>query len=105
MTSIVTTKIDIMSIIQSFKSKNSAGYEGISCRILKFCVHTSKSFSHVCNSSMKSGIYPERFKYSIVQPINKKGDKTNMTNYRPILLITFSTILETLMFNRLNQQL
>jgi hypothetical protein len=38
--------------------------------------------------------------------MHKKGDKTIMTNYRPIsLLISFSKVLETLTFNRLNQYL
>jgi hypothetical protein len=44
--------------------------------------------------------HPERLKYAIVKPIYKKGDKTSMTNYRPIsLLITVSKILETVVFN------
>jgi hypothetical protein len=52
------------------------------------------------------GICPERFKYSVVRPVYKKGDKTRMTKYRPIsLLISFSKILETIMLNRLNQHL
>ena len=38
--------------------------------------------------------------------IYKKDDKTNMTNYRPISLLTpFPKILNRLKFNRLNQHL
>ena len=84
--------------MKSFKPKNSAGHEGISGRLLKLGEYIfSKPFSHMCNSSW-------RLKYSIVKPIKKKkGDKTNMTNYRPIsLLTTFSKILETVKYNRLN---
>jgi flagellin-specific chaperone FliS len=51
-----------------------------------------------------TGIYPNRFKYAIVRPIHKKGDKLQMTNYRPIsVLISCSKILETIMLNRLYQ--
>jgi hypothetical protein len=66
----------------------------------------SKPFTFICNSSLASGIYHDRFKYAKVRPIHKKGDKTKMTNYIPLsLLISFSKISETLMFNRLNQYL
>ena len=31
-------------------------------------------------------IFPERLKYGIVKPLNKKGDNSNMANYGPISL-------------------
>lgn len=85
-----------MSIIKSFKPKNSAGCKGTNCRILKRCAHIiSTSFSHICNSSLKSGIYHDRLKYSTGKPIYKKGKKTNMMNFRPLsLLTTLSKILQ-----------
>jgi hypothetical protein len=53
-----------------------------------------------------SGIFPERFKFAIIQPIHKKGDRMEMTNYRQIsLLISLLKIIGTLIFNRLNQYL
>jgi len=107
MKSISTTEIEIMSIKKSFKPKNSAGYKGASCEILKCCAHiTSTSFIHICNSSLKSGSYHERLKYSTVKPIYKIGDKTNMMNSTPnSLLTTLSKILQRVMFNILNQHL
>jgi hypothetical protein len=39
----------------------------------------------------------------IVRPLYKKRDKTNMSNYRPIsLLTTFSKVLEKVMCSRLS---
>jgi hypothetical protein len=39
-------------------------------------------------------------------PVHKKGNKAKMMSYRPIsLLVTFSKILETAVFNRLNKHL
>jgi hypothetical protein len=65
----------------------------------------SKPFTFVCNFSLASGMYPERFKFAIVCPVHKNGGKTKI-NYKPIsLLIYFSKISETLMFSRLNHYL
>jgi hypothetical protein len=63
-----------------------------------------KIFSYICTYSLKSAIYPDRLKYSIVRPIYKKNDKLKMTNYKPVpLRTTFSKILEIIIFNRKNQ--
>ena len=44
-------------VIELFELKNSAGYKGISCRILKYCTQTvSKPLSHICNASLNQGI-------------------------------------------------
>jgi len=51
-----------------------------------------------------TAVFPERFRYAIILPIHKKGDKCIMSNYRPIsLLLSCSKIMETIMFNRLYQ--
>ncbi len=49
------------------------------------------------------GIFPDRLKYAIIKPIfKKKGDDQDITNYRPISLLTsFSKIIEKLIYNRL----
>jgi hypothetical protein len=38
---------------------------------------------------MTTGIFPTRLKSSQIVPIYKKGDKHELTNYRPISLLTF----------------
>jgi hypothetical protein len=72
---------------------------------LKCCTDIiSKPLTFICNSPLASGIYPERFKFTIVCPIHKKEDKTKMTNYRPISLVKpLSKISETLIFNTCKQ--
>jgi hypothetical protein len=37
--SIPTTETEMQHVIESLKLKNSAGYEGISGRIFKYCTH------------------------------------------------------------------
>jgi len=72
--------------------------------VIKHCViKISKPITYISNNSLKKGTYPERFKYLLVKPIHKKGNESDVTNYRTIsLLIVFSRILETVMRNRLN---
>ena len=53
-----------------------------------------------------TGIFPDCLKIAVVKPLYKKGDKTCMTNYRPIPLLTvFIKVLEKAMHSRLNQHL
>jgi hypothetical protein len=55
------------------------------------------------NSHLFTRIFPDNFKISVVRPLYKKGEKTRMSNYRPIsLLTTFSKILEKAMHNGLS---
>jgi hypothetical protein len=80
---IPVTEIEVIDIIKSLKHKNSLGYEGISNNILKHCVkEISKPMTFIFNYSLMTGVFPDRFKYAIILPIHKKGDKFIMSNYR-----------------------
>jgi hypothetical protein len=55
---------------------------------------------------LSTGTFPDRLKYSEIKPIYKKGDKTQITNYRPIsLLPAFSKIFEKVLYKRLYNHL
>ena len=102
---IPVTEIEVIDTLKSLKHKNSSGYDRISNNILKHCVNeTSKPITFIFNYSLMTAVFPNRFRYAIVLPIHKKGDKCIMSNYRTIsLLLPCSKILETIMFNRLYQ--
>jgi hypothetical protein len=97
------TETEIKSLIQFLKAKNSSGYDGITSKILKVCASLlSHPLTNICNHTQFTGIFPNRLKISIIRSLYKKGDKTSMSNYRPIsLLTTFSKVLEKVMYNRL----
>ena len=51
---------------------------------------------------LSSGIFPTRLKFSEVKPIFKRGDKNDISNYRPVSQFTsFSKIFEKVIYNRL----
>ena len=101
-----TTTGEIERIIKSLKTKNSYGYDEISTKILKIsCPFISSPINYICNKMLFWGVFPERLKYTIIKPIHKSGDTCEVSNYKPISLLTsFSKILEMVMQKRILKQ-
>ena len=63
----------------------------------------SKPLEIIFNAAFARGIVPNKFKIARVLLVFKIGIQTNMSNYRPIsLLSVFNRILEKIMYNRLS---
>jgi hypothetical protein len=90
MKTIPITEAEIKSVIHSLKPKKSSGYDEIPVsKILKACASLiSHPLSYSCNHSLHTGVFPDHLKIVVVKPLYKKGDKTSMTSYRPISLLT-----------------
>ena len=93
---------EIEKMIKSIRSKNTAGYDEISTRILKLCApYIISPLTYICNAILNTGMFPDRLKYAIFKPIFKKGYDRDITNYRPISLITsFSKVTKKLIYAR-----
>ena len=98
-----TTTKEIENIIKSLKAQNSHGYDGISTKILQLSSpFISSPLNFINNKILSTGIFPDRLKYSIIKPLFNKGNKHDVSNYRPISLLTsFSKIFKKVMQNRL----
>jgi len=55
---------------------------------MQCAIKISKPITYIPNNTLKKGTYPERFKFSLVKPIHKKGNESDVTNYTTILLLT-----------------
>jgi Notch-like protein len=98
-----TTIKEIEQIINSLKTKNSYCYREIYSRILKLSApFISSPINYICNRMLIQGVFPDTLKYATVIPLYKRGDRGNMSNYRPVsLLISFSKIFETVRQKRI----
>ena len=102
-----TDKFEIKDIIANIKAKNSSGWDGVSTLFIKKAVDfLIAPLAHICNACFSKGVFPDALKKSVTIPIFKAGDKTLVSNYRPIsLLPSFSKILEKLINKRLKHYL
>ena len=71
-------------------------------------VYSSHSNRNIYNHSLKSSTFPQIWKDGKVMPIFKSGDRSNMSNYRPITVLPIlSKILErfvhTQIYNHLSE--
>jgi len=64
------------------KNKTSRGYDEISDKILRASTPFILSpLTYIFNNVLSSGIFPDRLKYLEIDPLFKKGKKTEIANY------------------------
>ena len=85
------------------KKLNSNKSSDISPKVLKlYSRMISPHLSVLFNNCAYAGVFPDELKIARVVPLFKNGDKSRVSNYRPIsLLPTFSKIFEKLIHSRL----
>jgi hypothetical protein len=85
------------------KNKNSSGYDEITTKIIKISkLFIISPIINICNKMLAQGIYPERWKCSLIRPVYKSGAKSSPSNYRPIFLLpALSNIFEKVIYKRL----
>ena len=103
----LVTEKEIEKTISELCPKNSFGHDEISTNHLKTLKKPiSKSLALIVNQCLKTGIFPENLKLAKVIPIYKKGDPSDMNNYRPIsLLPSISKVIEKVVSKQLTQYL
>ena len=93
----------VIKIIKRMKNKSSSGIDGINSRFLKDSLPVLAFYiTIIINTSIVTGIFPSDWKYALVCPAFKGGDKENPGQYRPIsLLPILSKVLERVVSDQL----
>ena len=100
-----TDSNEILNTINNLKCTNSSGPDEISSKFIKMSAFVLvPALEKIFNLSLKSGVYPQKLKTAKVIPIYKKGDPTQVSNYRPIsILNTINKIFEKILHSRLTK--
>jgi len=97
------TEEEVVSLAKNLKNKLRPGYEDIPESSVKQCIQLIKGLlTHIHNLSLRSGVFLDEWKAAKVKPLQKKGDRHDIHNYRPIsIILLFAKLLERVMCNRL----
>ena len=77
----------IFDLLKRTNVNKATGPDGINGKLVKFCARgLSKPLVIIFNKIFKSGTIPNKWKLANIVPVVKKGDKSSVTNYRPISL-------------------
>ena len=86
----------------SLKTSESPRYADINSDAVNKCFgEINLPLKYIFNLSLENGIFPEKMKVAKVTRLFKNSDPENITNYRPISVLScFSKVLERIMHKR-----
>ena len=90
---------DIVETIKNFKDSNTTGPDGLSAIFIKNCLSSITKPNNTClyNQSLITGIMPSLWKKIIFTPVFKAGNRSDVQNYRPIVILgTVSKIFDSI---------
>ena len=84
-----TNPFEIKTMLEHIDPKKSTGSDDMPAKFLTISASViAEPSSRLFNLSITSGQYPDSLKIAKVLPIFKKGEHTDMNNYRPISILT-----------------
>lgn len=97
------TYLDVVNSVMSIKDKRSTGVDGISILTVKKNLDIfAPLLYNMFKKSLEQGRVPDEFKLATVVPIYKSADKSEVSSYRPISVISvIAKIFEKIIKNKI----
>ena len=104
-TNISFTELDVFSALSSLDPAKSMGVDCIGSKLLKHCALALYiPLHHLFSLSISKHSIPSEWKHHSITPIYKSGEKSLVSNYRPVsLLCITSKVLERLIYDNLSK--
>ena len=104
-TNISFTELDVFSALSSLDPAKSMGVDCIGSKLLKHCALALYiPLHHLFSLSISKHSIPSEWKHHSITPIYKSGEKSLISNYRPVsLLCITSKVLERLIYDNLSK--
>lgn len=98
-----TDQNEVHDILMSLRSDSAPGWDDIQTGFLKMAnVEVVPVITHLANLCFNKGVFPSSLKRAIITPVYKSGDRDEISNYRPISVLSVITkIIEKLLNTRL----
>lgn len=99
----MVSESEVFEVLSSLNPNKAMGIDGIGPRVLKNCaLAIYQPLQHLFQTSISQHKVPAEWKIHCITPIHKSGDRSSVTNYRPIsLLCSISKVLERIIYNKL----
>ena len=86
---IIVSEEEVHDLIKSIKTGKSTGPDSVSPTLLKQAGHTIvPSLTKLFNLSLSKCVFPQDWKEANVIPLHKKNDMSEISNYRPVSLLS-----------------
>lgn len=94
---------DVRDAVRSLKVNKSVGPDNIPSYIIKGMVDCLlQPLTFLFNLSLKTGTFPDEWKKVKICPIFKKGEKADITNYRPVAILSnVAKIFESIVYKHI----
>jgi len=92
------SNLDVLGLLISLDTSKGCGINSLSPKLFKFCaVPLLQIICHLFHTSISFSTIPIDWCTHCVVPVYKIGDKSSVSNYRPISLLC--KVLETIVYN------
>ena len=84
----LTNTDKVLKYLKNLDVRKSTGTDDIGPRLLKMAApFIAESLTFICNLSIRTGSFPEKWKEAKVKPLHKGGPTNDLNNFRPISIL------------------